>query len=121
MYIQIFNKDGQPVFVDIGTGKACWILPSGISLGSVLYMAHYNEESGLPYYEKLSNNSVSWTLPVQEMTQKARIKVESILSMTLLETQKELNEIFDLAKSTAHMTAIDDYLLDQEECANGKY
>ena len=121
MYIQIFNKDGQPVFIDMQTGKACWILPSGTSLGSVKYMSHFSEETGHPYYENLNDNAVSWSLPTEEMAQPAQKKVTSILSMSLLETQKELKEVFDFEKSSAQMVAIDDYILYHEEGdVNGK-
>lgn len=114
--IQLFNNSHQPVYLDMATGNAFWLLPYDVPLSSVKYISHMSEERKLPYYEKLySTDSVSWSLPLNEMSDAAITRAKRILLLNLPETQLELKEAFNFEKSAIQMTAIDDYVLAREK------
>lgn len=111
MYIQIFNKDRQPIFLEAKSGAVSWTIPRHISLSSVKYISHIDENSSQVYYEKLEDgNPVSWTLPVHEMSQKACELATKVMKMTMKESEVVLRENFNFDVSSAQMTAIDDFV-----------
>ena len=68
-FIQLYNVENDPVFIELQTGDASWILPPGSNVSDVLYITHITDDKiEKKYYEDLSNESVSWGLPIQELS-----------------------------------------------------
>lgn len=62
LFIQLFNVDNDPVFLDIEQGSANWTLPEELLLNKVRFISHHTE-NGMAYYEDIFSNEVSWALP----------------------------------------------------------
>jgi len=98
-FIQIFNQDGDPLFVELTTGKAYWMLPyilikssqysslSRYNFKCVKYLTHLNDH-GQPYFEDMMTNKVSWALPSEPiMSNDTKSIVISLQLMNREETE----------------------------------
>lgn len=124
-YIQIFNADGDPLFVELHSGKAYWILPLLASnnkqskqyyhnFASVKYLSHL-DQNGIPYFENLITNEVTWSLPSEAIISSSIKNI--IISLQLMcrtDTEQEIQASFNEDLARKHLDDLDQYLLDPE-------
>lgn len=111
-FILVYNKDRDPIFVDVVNGDAMWILPSSDSLSNLLFTSHLTE-TGQPYYEDLKNGGVTWTLPA--ISKAAGAAVMFLQENTRATIEQRIGSRFSFEASSAQVRAVDEYLAYQDE------
>jgi hypothetical protein len=87
-FIQQYNADRIPFFVNMRTGVSYWELPEGVTKSHVKYITHFTE-NGDVYYEDVEKGTTSWTLPVEKLSASARRS-----SLALKKMNREQSELF---------------------------
>ena len=118
-FIQIFNQDGDPLFVELATGKSYWMLPyvlikssqhsslSRYNFHCVKYLSHLDDR-GQPYFEDMSTNEVSWALPSEPiMSNDARSIAISLQLMNRSEAEDALGQEYNEDLAIEQMNELD--------------
>ena len=118
-FIQIFNQDNDPLFVELTTGKAYWILPytsikssqysslSRYNFKCVKYLTHLDDR-GQPYFEDMMSNIVSWALPSEPiMSNDAKSIVITLQCMNRIESEKAIGEKINEDLAIEQMNELD--------------
>jgi hypothetical protein len=119
-YIQLFNSDGDTVFINLATGFVYWKLPDRITFKHVKYFSHINDEDGKLYFEEASNGKVTWTLPEQdnEISSICRTMVAQIDTMSRSETEELTGISFNEDITNYINDEVDKYLANLESSRN---
>jgi hypothetical protein len=131
-FIQIFNQDNDPLFVELTTGKAYWILPYTLIKSSqhsslnrynfkcVKYLTHLDNR-GQPYFEDMMSNIVSWALPSEPiMSNDAKSIVITLQLMNRIESEKAIGEKINEDLATEQMNELDLYFEYHQYCTQRK-
>ena len=131
-FIQIFNQDNDPLFVELTTGKAYWILPytsikssqysslSRYNFKCVKYLTHLDDR-GQPYFEDMMSNIVSWALPSEPiMSNDAKSIVITLQLMNRIESEKAIGEKINEDLATEQMNELDLFFDSLENQRKGK-
>lgn len=110
-YIQIYNADQDPVFLDVNTGNLLWILPKKIDIKNVLYVTHI-ADNGHYYYENTSNGEVTWQLPAFPSVSPESIK--SIRETKRSGCEEKIKKPYDGQATINQINALDTYLDNKE-------
>lgn len=113
--IQVFNSEEDPVFVNMDNGLCYWTLPSRSVLPCVAFVSHLSEKA-VPYYEQLSNGSVSWSLP--SMHENSKNNIQYIQKMNREQCNSFIGSNFDQSLSSEQMTDLDDFIEGRLEISN---
>jgi hypothetical protein len=116
-FIQLYNSDNDPVFVDMESGKSFWILPKNSPISNVKYVTHLIEETGKQYYQELESGSVSWFLPIDQFSSEATKNCKSLIikSRTDCEATGIINSIYDEEQSLTQMIKIDNFIEEKKQ------
>lgn len=116
-YIQIFNADGDTVFVGLSSGSPSWKLPNEISYDEVKYFAHINDDDGRCYYENSRTSAVTWSLPTDdpEISLSARSMIGQIDGMMRNETEQVIGQAFSEDLHNQINDEIDEYFEERDE------
>jgi hypothetical protein len=108
--MQIFNADGDPLFIELQGGNASWLIPSKYKLSDVKYLSHLTDE-GNCYFENMETTEVSWSLPpIAVMSDAARENALSFQTMNRSESEDALFfETFPEEDSIEQMAKLDEY------------
>jgi hypothetical protein len=119
-YIQLFNSDGDTVFINLATGFVYWKLPDRITFQDVKYFSHINDEDGKLYYEEASNGKVAWSLPEQDhdISSICRTMVYQIDTMSRSETEELIGITFNEDITNYINEQVDQYLANLENTRN---
>ena len=130
-YIQLFNAEGMPFFVNMMSGErhereACWTLPERAQLSDVKVIAHLSEEkenSGALYYEEVQSGEVSWELPssADVMSPEARIVATKLIRMSTAALSKVMRAPYAEERTSQQMDALNDYLSDLPDHDESKH
>lgn len=107
-FLQTFDVDDDPVFINLETGKIDWLLPSSYGVENISYIAHFTD-AGVPYYEQIDNGAVSWRLP-PEIAGNAKKNANTILKLTCKEAEELIGYPFSSEQSEELMNQLDSYL-----------
>jgi Ca2+-binding EF-hand superfamily protein len=118
-YIRHLNKENAPVFVDMQTGAALWLLPESTDLKhTVRILSHAAEDSKELYYEDLAIKHTTWSLPKDILSVAAMNMLERLRNMNTTQCSRYINEDFDAvasAKMQARLDSVVDLSSDEEE------
>lgn len=116
-YIQLFNADGDIVFLALATGFVTWKLPSYLNFDNVKYFSHINDADGRLYWEDMKTGQVTWSLPADDpdITILAKTMVADLDNMSRQDTEVLIGQPFSEDMNNATNEAIDEYLAAQEE------
>lgn len=105
--MQIFNADKDPVFIELLSGNAFWIIPAKYKLSDVRFLTHQTED-GNSYFENLETGEVSWSFPPDDiMTESSRNNAISFQLMSRSDTEDSLLEPFPEYESAEQLAALD--------------
>lgn len=113
-YIQLYNFDKEPLFVELTTGQLSWTLPGRQFLEKVQYVTHFNEEDR-SYYETVETRVVAWELPVEHMSQSAIMAAETVPTMDRKSCESKIKVKYSEEKTVAQMKELDMFLEDVDE------
>lgn len=112
-YIQLYNQQHDPVFMELSTGKLHWTLPNENLLTNVIFVSHISDE-GKFYYENVDTNVVQWDLPKEKMSIGAVDVAELVIKINRKMLEKRVGSPYDLEKSNQQMLALDNYLRNKD-------
>lgn len=109
LYIQLFNVNEDPVYLELRSGDAMWSFPDESFLQYVRYVSHLNDK-GVPYYESIVTGDVSWNLPTEKMTTISIEKAQQIQAMDRSDCELEIGLDFNENESSNQISSLDEYL-----------
>lgn len=112
-FIQLYDQQRDPLFMDLQSGKLYWILPSEQLLANVLFVTHVNDD-GKFYYENISTAEVTWDLPKEKMSFTAADTAALVIKLTRKIVENKVGSKYDESKSNSQMTALDNYLREKD-------
>lgn len=108
-FMQLFNAQGDPLYIKLLSGEAFWAVPLPYKVSSVAYLTHLADD-GSPYFENLRTNEVSWNLPPETiMSINAKNTAISFQLMDRAETEFALRATYDEQLSADQMAKLDAY------------
>lgn len=118
MFLQSFNTDADPIFIDLKEAVAYWILPRGVKLSDVSTLTHVTDD-GKVYYENLQTNAVTWALAIDEdnITTAAVELATQLLNMTREEVEDYIGTPFPVDASAELMDRLQQFCDDPEAYA----
>lgn len=125
-YIQIYNAERDPVFVELTTGELSWLLPNKESIHGVVYVSHLaatesnetdatDEVANNSYYEQVGPGTVSWALPLEEMSEAAVSIVERVQTSSRSQIEKECGISYNAAATFTQIAHLDEHLAQLDE------
>lgn len=112
-YMQLYNQQHDPVFMELSTGKLHWTLSNENLLSNILFVSHISDD-GKFYYENVDTNVVQWELPKEKMGLTAVDVAEVVIKINRKMLEKRVGSPFDLNKSNQQMLALDTYLRNKD-------
>lgn len=112
-YLQIFNKDLDPLYANISNGAITWTLPENVPVTCIQYIAHLSDNNKY-YYENLFSKSVAWTLP-QTMYSVGKSNVSAIQKMNRAQCEAFLHIEYNEKLTHIQLDKLDEYLMYLEE------
>jgi hypothetical protein len=112
-YIQIYNADQDPIFLEIYSSNPMWTLPKKNHVKLVSYVTHIAENEQY-FYEKTSDGEVSWTLP--SFCRSTQDMIKTILMSSRDDCEKRiLHQNYDEAALVNQINLLDAYLDNKDE------
>lgn len=106
-YIQIYNIEQDPIFVDTNSGRVFWTLPKKSDVKNVVYVTHI-ADTGQYYYEKTSNGEVSWSLP--QFPKLSMDVMKAIAMDDRAACEHKARKLYDADASANQINLLDSYL-----------
>lgn len=118
MFLQSFNTDADPIFIDLKQAIAHWVLPKGVKLSDVSTLTHVTDD-GKVYYEDLQTNAVTWALVVDDdnITAEAVDLASQLLNMTREEVEEHIGQPFPADASGELMDRLQQFCDDPQAYA----
>lgn len=105
--MQIFNGDKDPLFIELISGNAFWLIPDKYKLSDVRYLTHQTED-GNSYFENLETGEVAWSFPPDDiMSESSRNNAISFQLMSRTDTEDSLLDPFPEYESAEQLAALD--------------
>lgn len=104
-YIQVFNYQGDPVFVQLSSGAGSWTLPSQLDLSSLVCIAR-NGADGIVCYVDTRDGSLRYALP-RRTSAAAKKFISQLEPMTRQESERFLGP-FDPDQSMLQQRQIEE-------------
>jgi hypothetical protein len=119
-YIQLYNFDKDPLFVELTSGQLSWTLPSRQYLEKVQFVTHFTE-SDQCYYETVETREVAWELPVDKMSQSAIVAAETVSTMDRKSCESKIKVKYSEENTVAQMNELDMFLegVDEDHSVGG--
>ncbi len=114
-FLQSFNADADPIFIDLRNAQAFWTLPRTAKLSDLTTLTHITDE-GKVYYESLSTGAVTWSLVVDGtvIIAEAVSLASDLLDATREETEEIIGKPFPEKESEEQMIILQQYCEDPE-------
>jgi hypothetical protein len=111
---QFFDKEGDPFYFDMETGAISWTITGGRAImDSVSYISHQSESG--QYYESVKAMIVTWDLPMDEFSEKARKVLPSLHNIDRYELEGLIGVSYSLGESLEQYQMLEEYLLELDE------
>lgn len=112
-FIQLYDQQRDPIFMDLHTGKLFWILPNEQFVANVQFVTHVSDD-GKFYYENVTSAEVTWELPKEKMSFTAADTAALVIKLTRKVLENKVGSKYDESKSNAQMVALDNYLREKD-------
>jgi len=119
-YIQLYNLDKDPLFVELSTGQITWTLPSKQYLDKVQFVSHISENEQC-YFETVETREVTWDLPTAYMSSIAFTAAQLVPTLDRKGCESKIKIKYSEEKTMAQMNELDMFLedIDQEHKVEG--
>jgi hypothetical protein len=117
LYMQLFNAEGDTVFIGLLSGKVFWKLPNSVTFDGVKYFAHISDDDGRIYFEEMKTGAVTWSLSPadSDISLTARKIIAQLDNMSREETGKMIGQPFDDDVTNYVNDAVDRYFEDRDQ------
>lgn len=110
-YLQTFNTDADPVFINLCDGLSYWTLgAASASIYDLVFLTHVTED-GRVYYENLQTKAVTWSLEADDrlISTSAVDSVDKVLESSRSDCEQIIGSSFPVEESMAQMIALQEY------------
>ena len=111
---QLRNRDKDPFFVDMSSGRASWSLSKAL-MATVVSLTHVDPGDGTLYYEDVLSRAVTKDPPFAAMTPQAQNAAMALMHQTRAGCGKTLGPSDPSAAGADALMALEDYLIDLDE------
>jgi hypothetical protein len=117
LYMQLFNAEGDTVFIGLLSGKVFWKLPNSVTFDEVKYFAHISDDDGRIYFEEMKTEAVTWSLSPadSDISLTARKIIAQLDNMSREETGKMIGQPFDDDVTNYVNDAVDRYFEERDQ------
>ena len=107
-YIRHLTKENIPIYIDMQTGSASWLLADNIDLkATVRLLSHVTEEGDRIYFEDLATEKTSWSLPAGLLSPAAMKMMNSVREMSSSELNVFLKQEYNPRASAILQNKLD--------------
>lgn len=110
-FIQIYNADQDPIFMEVNSCQALWTLPKKSDIKWVTHVTHI-ADNGQYYYEATSNGEVTWSLPA--LSKVAQETMKTINTSDRAACEKKARKPYDAQATVNQINSLDAYLDNKE-------